>query len=71
MKEIYDYTCDNDENTNDNDPFSCIAVHTAKIGEINEANKTEKGFPGKIDTKKAPISGCFFLIHTCVLAYVF
>ena len=71
MKEIYDYTCDNDENTNDNDPFSCIAVHNAKIRWINEAVKRES-FPGKDKAKKSTrLRVLFHLIHTCVLAYVF
>jgi len=52
MKEIDDHTCDNDENTNDNNPFSCIAVHNAKIGWINEAVKQEN-FPGKDKAKKS------------------
>jgi hypothetical protein len=54
MKEIYDHTCDNDENTNDNDPFSCIAVHTAKIGGINEAIRRKRVFPVKMTQKKHP-----------------
>jgi len=37
MKEVNDNPCQYDENTNDNDPFPCSAVHDAKIGLINEA----------------------------------
>jgi hypothetical protein len=32
MKEINDNTCQQDKHSDDNDPFSGIAVHAAKIG---------------------------------------
>jgi hypothetical protein len=37
MKKINDHTSSYDENTNDNNPFSGITVHAAKIGLISEA----------------------------------
>jgi hypothetical protein len=36
MKKIDDHACENDKNANDNDPFSGIAVHVAKVRWIDE-----------------------------------
>jgi len=46
MKEIDDYTGKQDEKANNNDPFSCIAVHDAKIRLINEAKRNLHGTIG-------------------------
>ena len=34
VKKINQYACEDDEDADDNDPFSCITVHTAKIRRI-------------------------------------